>query len=155
MRVRSISSGIPSNINDIHHTIGIIDTRATINVFQPAPYPRRNQPLHYFTPAKVLASSPETYALLLLPVLSVLLITTTACSPPPFFFASGCRSAQEMQEEITRIRVRMKCRHKPSILQTHHKLLPAHTGVMRCIAQPLRGSTTTKRASDSTNTNRP
>ena len=29
------------------------------------------------------------------------------------------------------------------------------TGVMRCIAQPLRGSTTTKRASDSTNTNTP
>ena len=29
------------------------------------------------------------------------------------------------------------------------------TGVMRCIAQPPRGSTTTKRASDSTNTNTP
>ena len=48
---------------------------------------------------------------------------------------------------------RMKCRHKPSTLQTHHELLPAHTGVMRCIAQPLRGSTTTKRASGSTYTN--
>ena len=43
----------------------------------------------------------------------------------------------------------MKCRHKPSTLQTHHELFPTHTGVMRCIAQPLRGSTTTKRASDS------
>jgi len=45
---------------------------------------------------------------------------------------------------------RMKCRHKPSILQQHHELFPIHTGVMRCLAQPLRGSTTTKRASDST-----
>ena len=42
-----------------------------------------------------------------------------------------------------------------SILQTHHELFPTHTGVMRCIAQHLRGSTTTKRASDSTNTTRP
>ena len=51
---------------------------------------------------------------------------------------------------------RMKCRHKPNILQTHHELFPTHTGVMRCIAQPrMRGSTTTKRASDSTNTNTP
>ena len=50
---------------------------------------------------------------------------------------------------------RMKCRHKPSILQTHHELFPTHTGVMRCTAQPLRGSTTTKRSSDSTNTNTP
>ena len=37
----------------------------------------------------------------------------------------------------------------------HHELFPAHTGVMRCIAQPLRGSTTTKSASDSANTNTP
>ena len=49
----------------------------------------------------------------------------------------------------------MKCRHKSSTLQTHHELLPARNGVMRCIAQPLRGSTTTKRASDSTNTKTP
>ena len=49
----------------------------------------------------------------------------------------------------------MKCRRKLSILQTHHELFPAHTGVMRCIAQALRGSTTTKMASDSTNTNTP
>ena len=27
---------------------------------------------------------------------------------------------------------RMKCRHKPSVLQTHHELFPAHTGVVRC-----------------------
>jgi len=33
----------------------------------------------------------------------------------------------------------MKFRHKPSILQTHHELFPTHNGVMRCIAQPLRG----------------
>ena len=50
---------------------------------------------------------------------------------------------------------RMKCRHKPSILQAHHELFPAHTGVMRCIAQPLRGSTTTKKASDSQTQTRP
>ena len=34
---------------------------------------------------------------------------------------------------------RMKFHHKPSTLQTHHELFLAHTGVMRCIAQPLRG----------------
>ena len=39
--------------------------------------------------------------------------------------------------------------------ETHHELFPTHTGVMRCMAQPLRGSTATKRASDSTNTNTP
>ena len=44
----------------------------------------------------------------------------------------------------------MKCRHRPSILQTHHELFPTHTGVMRCLAQPLRVGTTTKKASDST-----
>ena len=44
----------------------------------------------------------------------------------------------------------MKCRHKPGSLQTHHELLPTNSGVMRCLAQPLRGSTTTKRASDPT-----
>ena len=44
----------------------------------------------------------------------------------------------------------MKCRHKPGGLQTHHELLPTSTGAMRCLAQPLRGSTTTKKASDST-----
>ena len=35
-------------------------------------------------------------------------------------------------------------------LQTHHGLFPTNTGVMRCLAQSLRGSTTTKRASVST-----
>ena len=44
---------------------------------------------------------------------------------------------------------RMKCRHKPSTAQTHHKLFPTNTGIMRCFAQPLRGITTTKEASDS------
>jgi len=39
---------------------------------------------------------------------------------------------------------RMKCRHKPGSLQTHHELFPTNTGVMRCLAQPLRGSATKK-----------
>ena len=39
----------------------------------------------------------------------------------------------------------MKCRHKPGILQTRHELLPINTGAIRCLAQPLRGSTTTKK----------
>ena len=56
--------------------------------------------------------------------------------------------------ELLRPRVvhggRMKCRHKPSTPQMHHELFPTNTGVMRCLAQPLRGSTTTKKASDST-----
>ena len=33
----------------------------------------------------------------------------------------------------------------------HHELFPTHTGVMRCLAQPLRGSTT-QRKHFSTNT---
>jgi len=37
----------------------------------------------------------------------------------------------------------MNHHHKPNLLQTHHKLLPAHTGVTRCLAQPPWGSTTT------------
>ena len=45
---------------------------------------------------------------------------------------------------------RKKCRHKPGSLQTHHELFPTNTGVMWCLAQPLRGSTTTKRAPGST-----
>ena len=45
---------------------------------------------------------------------------------------------------------RKKCRHEPSIAQTHHELFSTHAGVMGCPAQPLRGSTTTKRAFDST-----
>ena len=45
--------------------------------------------------------------------------------------------------ELLRPRVvhggRMKCRHKPSALQTHHELFPPNTGVTRCLAQPLGG----------------
>ena len=44
----------------------------------------------------------------------------------------------------------MKCRHKPRSFQKHHELFPTSTGVMRCLAQPLQGYTTIKRASDPT-----
>ena len=44
----------------------------------------------------------------------------------------------------------MKCRHKPSTVQKHHELFPINTGAMRCLAKPLRGSITTKKASDFT-----
>ena len=46
---------------------------------------------------------------------------------------------------------RMKCR----ALRKHHGLFQAHTGVKRCLAQPLRGSTTTKKASGPVSTTRP
>ena len=45
----------------------------------------------------------------------------------------------------------MKHCRKPNSLQFHHELFPTHTGVMRCLAQPLRGSTT-QRKHFSTNT---
>ena len=43
----------------------------------------------------------------------------------------------------------------PNVCNYFAVVLSTHTGVMRCIAQPLRKSTTTKRASDPTNTNAP
>ena len=46
--------------------------------------------------------------------------------------------------ELLRSRVvhggRMKCHRQPGILQTHHELFPAHTGVMRCLAHSLGGA---------------